>query len=280
MAYYSGTATGHIDLFERIRTAALAQGWIDLYYDAGANWVGQGPGDSGTDEIIIQISLSSDVGAQKWHYQLRGASGYRPGASTLEYYVNPTATEYVSVWDSPMDYWLAVDGRRITWVSNVNGKYALGYVGLLRPFGTATQEPYPMFVGGTNTTETSHTLTTNSSFFIAPARSALLPGGVCSSSTTTFISPWTGWALATKIDTCVGGGHALYPSYVSTTYVTQTPHRAGLRTSNIGRIDGIYYVTGKDQALESVITVGGDTYICFPSFDKTATNQWFAFAQI
>ena len=59
---------------------------------------------------------------------------------------------YVSLLDEDTDFWLVVSGRRIGGCVFAEGatvdNYQSFYIGLGRPLGTATESPYPMFVGG------------------------------------------------------------------------------------------------------------------------------------
>jgi len=150
MAYSTGSATNMADLHSKIRTFALANGWVDVYYDAGITWIGKGGGDDGYDEIYIEISTYYDTGAQTWCFKISGSTGHRAGSTTLIAQYTNLGYTYVSLWDNPMGYWLCVTGRRITFVSKVATKYALGYAGFIRPLATAEQYPYPLFIGGTD----------------------------------------------------------------------------------------------------------------------------------
>lgn len=59
------------------------------------------------------------------------------------------------MFDDAQDYWFSVTGRRIIVVIKAVGgattSYCTAYAGLLNPFGTASEVPYPFYLSGTTT---------------------------------------------------------------------------------------------------------------------------------
>lgn len=67
---------------------------------------------------------------------------------------NQTSGSYVLLLNSSMDVWLATTPRKISGVVKTQGSSVLAYqsfyTGHLNPFGTATENPFPMFIAGSS----------------------------------------------------------------------------------------------------------------------------------
>ncbi len=283
MAFQVGTATNQADLLARIRTFALANGWHDVYYSAGVSWVAYGEGDTGTDEIYVEFQISADAGNSRWHFQIRGAVGYRPGSNTLEEYIKPTTPQYVSMWNNTMDYWLVVTPRRIAFVAKVSTYYTTCYTGLTDPPATHAQFPYPMLIGGTSNTNASYTSTTNCAFLhstdtmcgFGPAGVAFGAGAVYSNHA--YCEPCTSWTFRTNIIEALGTSYVLFPALLR---FNTFPNFSTITTTamyvNMGQITGFFITTGYNQSPENVLVIGGDNYVVFPSYEDQARDKWFA----
>ncbi len=295
MAYSTGTATGLADLHAIIRTFALANGWVDVYYSAGEGWIGKGEGDNGNDEVYVEISTYFAPSISTWTFDLGGAMGYRPGTTTLEDFVNPCHRRYLALWDSTMQYWLTVNGRRISFVIKVGTKYASCYLGLVRPLGTQEQIPYPMFIGGSYNTRLSHTVSTNQAFWGDRSQSMLGPGGqpygygqnypYTIATSQSYVFPWadgteaSGQGQNLQCGPTLDGSYLIQPSFPMYRAWSNFQPDAQIRhyLQLLGQLDGMYHVSGYGQSAENVIQVGADNYMCFPAYDSTELDEWIAF---
>lgn len=289
MAYSTGTATGLSDLLAIIRIFALANGWADTYYNAGDSWITKGSGDNGNDEIYTNIKLHFDPAQSIWNFDLTGAMGFRAGATSLQGGMLPIGPYYVALWDSPMQYWLTINGRRISFVIKVGSKYAVGYLGLLRPLATSEQSPYPMFVGGTHNQRHPWTTTDNSSFLAnSDFSGGLTPSGIKGANSTYPVSnlywkmtsyPWKLGPYSELEGATLDGKFIIHPGYM--TYYEQSWFTEVALWNDwqqvLGQLDGIYFITGYNQSPENIIQVGADNYMVFPSFGDTEFDSWFAF---
>lgn len=79
-----------------------------------------------------------------------GQAGVGPGTGAP----NSSSGAHVPLLNASQPTWCSVNGRRIVFVVKTVGAsitaYQSAYVGLLDPFGTANENPYPLFVGGSS----------------------------------------------------------------------------------------------------------------------------------
>jgi hypothetical protein len=81
-------------------------------------------------------------------------AGPLPGAGAVGDPANVNATgPYFLLFDNAQDYWFNVTGRRMICVVKAVGAsitaYMSMYAGLMNPFGTATESPYPLYLSAT-----------------------------------------------------------------------------------------------------------------------------------
>jgi len=118
----------------------------------------QGVG-SGSDEVFVGIRTFNDSGGGGAHnWELAGFTGYnaaatfetQPGISPGRWDGGGAAQEgaYVPLTNGTITYWLVANGRRIAMVARMGSTYTNLYLGLINPFGTTSQYPYPLIVLG------------------------------------------------------------------------------------------------------------------------------------
>lgn len=81
-------------------------------------------------------------------------AGPIPSSGTVgDITASPPPGPYFLLFDNAQDYWFTVNGRRMTCVVKAQGpsvlSYTSMYAGLMNPFGTATEAPYPMYLSAT-----------------------------------------------------------------------------------------------------------------------------------
>lgn len=160
MAYQIGTATDHIDLYEKL--IAFLTTDSDLVYD-GQEWeivwtkstdladgvVLKGPGLSATDEILVGLKLSANLADDNASITLVGMTGLIPSSTEFDDHVNTTPTGVRAMLRTQaMDYWFVANGRRFMVMVRVSTVYEALYAGFFLPYSAPTQYPYPLFIGG------------------------------------------------------------------------------------------------------------------------------------
>jgi len=162
MAYQTGTATDAADLYQKLidflttdaELVGLSQNWaIDWEApSSGSNMtdiVLRGPGLAADADIYVGLRLEVDSLNDAAQIFLYGMTGTVGAADDVDEHVNVQTHPVRSlIKDSAMDYWFVASGRRFCCVFQVGTVYSCCYGGFFLPYGTPTQYPYPMFIGG------------------------------------------------------------------------------------------------------------------------------------
>lgn len=114
---------------------------------------------SNTARNWMLFGASSWNGALPWYQQPDiSPNGLNTGLGTVDTTPTNFAGMYLKNNDTfPMDYWFFVTSRRIIVMAKLfNGvittpRYSSCYMGLLNPFGTSAEYPYPLYIAGSAT---------------------------------------------------------------------------------------------------------------------------------
>lgn len=151
MAFETGTATDHEDLFDKLRAFLVAAdpvgpGWTELDYDAVGNTaIYEAPGLSTTEEIHVGFGFAEDSGADAfaltgWMFKTYNSGlghNSQPGYSGLGYH---------PVWDDSIPYWFVANGQRVIIVTKVSTVYTASYLGKFLPYGQPGEYPQPYYM--------------------------------------------------------------------------------------------------------------------------------------
>lgn len=182
MAVETGTATDHVDLFNKLYTFLTSN--ADLV-TAGQQWervasVGQappftasqgtsgagdendtagavmlkGPGLAGADEIFVSLRLYDNTSLNRQMLFMRGHNGVIAGNSSYQNHVNTGPRKAMPVWGQNMAYWFVASGRRFYGVVKLGTVYEVFYCGFYLPYSTPAGNPYPLMIGGTTDEDT------------------------------------------------------------------------------------------------------------------------------
>jgi hypothetical protein len=304
MAWETGTATNQADLLAKIVTflttnatlVGLSQNWTDLGVASGqtsGKWL-RGPGLAGTDQIFVGLQSVNDVPDDIYGIEVRGAAGFSSALSFANQ-VGSSPISYVACWDSPMTYWIVASGRRFVVVIKVSTTYHAIYGGLILPYGTPSQYPYPLFIGAENATNLrwSDTSVGNRQFVDPGATSTATNTGVnlmfpdgswqyfsnftnssgndsLNTTTNRSIWPYAGGENATEVDNRlremrdnIDGTYTLLPLILN----CALPSR-----QVFGELDGCYWVSGFGNAAENIVTISGQDYLVVQNIFRT--NRW------
>jgi hypothetical protein len=162
MSYQIGTATDYKDLLSKLKafitTGLGADNWTtkvwntDYDGDGEYEFVAMGPGSTATDEIYVGIRTYKNVTEDLYNWALTGYTGY---SAESDFFTHPGALRgartylpHVLLWNSTIPYWFVANGRRFIVVAKVSLTYEAAYMGFLLPYGTPSQIPYPLVIGG------------------------------------------------------------------------------------------------------------------------------------
>jgi len=160
MAWETGSATDHVDLFNKIRDFLTTN--TDLV-NAGENWeqvLGntgtlvhgdeitlRGPGLTGQDNIYCGLRTLEDPGSDTYNLQFWGHAAFSSTLAPREQALK-SPDQYVLLWNQPMTYWIIANGRRWMLAVKVSTVYSSAYCGFILPYAAPSEYPYPMVVAG------------------------------------------------------------------------------------------------------------------------------------
>lgn len=261
----------HWQMLLKIKTFAEANGWTTLRYTNptdGSNreLILKGVGLGGTDQIFIGLRSYHDVGADYYNLSVAGFTGY---VASNSFITQPGYLESgLPGHNQRIDYWLVANAQRIAFGIKVGTPvYESAYVGKFLPYATPGQYPYPVVVGGmlngvppTRFSDTSHSI---------PYR------GSCANFRMRFVDgawkqpdcwPWNNGTVASGTqlrDT--GANYPLMPVVVND------------NGPNVyGELDGIYYISGFDNATENTLTIAGVPYVVLQDVGRNGFTDYYA----
>lgn len=296
MASSTGTATNYLDLLNKLRDflttdAALVlagEEWTQISGNVGTltatdEIVLQGPGTSGTDEILVGIRSSVSVGSDYYNMRFSAFTIWNPAVAFASQ-VNSTHDYCINLWDDPMPYWFVANGRRFIVVVRAAGVYMSAYCGFILPYVLPSLWPYPMYVGAS-----SRQITWRYSQ-VHPNMSAFFdPGETCSA----LLLPDVLWyGVVNRYDE--GGGSEgqrnnmnTHPYRWDTTPIRDNVdgsynlEQVSLLCSSpylaqLGALQGVFRTSGFGNTAENIITQGGVDHVVVPNVYRTEWNDFAA----
>lgn len=134
-------------------TTAVMLGVIRLLRSDGVDAatgqvVWQAPGNDGASEIYVGVKPFERADANYYDWELFGFDGF-VASSHLRLQPGAHGRLYLPLWDATIPYWFIADGRRVIVIAKINTQYEMAYLGLLDPYFSPEQWPYPLALGGT-----------------------------------------------------------------------------------------------------------------------------------
>jgi hypothetical protein len=106
------------------------------------------PGNDGDSEIFVGAHPFERADADYFDLELFGFDGF-VAASHLRLQPGAQGQLFLPLWNATIPYWFIADGRRVIVIAKINTQYEMAYLGLLDPYFSPEQWPYPLAVGGT-----------------------------------------------------------------------------------------------------------------------------------
>jgi hypothetical protein len=319
--WVTGTATDDQDLYAKLITflttdtdlVSAGEEWTEVWdHDDGdeAGIVLQGPGLAGTDEIYIGLRLVRDVGADSYAIEVSGMTGYQDGGEEMGDHVNVSPQPVRSFADSgSMTYWFIASGRHFIVVTKISTIFEALYAGWFLPFGTPSEYPYPMFIGGSAGPEQTHSSSpkswrddvTGHSLFPWPSFNTF--SGYLYNSSAHVLSPSGDWLelsnsnefsdgtvgpFVTRGNRYTEGGDTTGVFPPSPTHKNQmdcyggdkmihpvTLHRIDSGNQTYGVLDGVFRCQGVGIGAEDKITVDSVDHLVVQNAFRTAFDDYF-----
>lgn len=269
-----------------------------------APYIWKAPGNDGLSEILVGVHPFQNAGAGWYNWRLNGFTAYDADASWFSQPGAIRATEpygpVLPLSNSSLAYWFVANGRRVVVIVKSGAVYGAAYLGLLQPYASPGQWPYPLFVGGSLWFETEP-VSTSANWLVGTAHSkhtcfplSFLPQlvsadfRICASgrlrkpdgswlalsARSDFYSahedvPGTLWPYTygfTNLKPDLDGAYSLFPVIL----FERDPDNV------FGQFDGVHAVTGSGLSPEAEITVGRDKYVAFPDVTRSGAGDFFA----
>lgn len=283
---FTGTATGNNDLLAKIKehlTDAVALG-TQVWKATGTNPVYfEGPGLTGTDRVFVQMLAFGDVNQDYFNLQCYASVNFDPLAN---FYAQPGISQvtYVTLWDSSIPYWLIANGRRFILIAKVSTTYQTYYGGLIMPYCTTSEYPYPIANFGS---------AANNSALRWSVGDYRLSGFWDPVSSSCSIRHWNGaWLEIANMNQ----QSQSYRSELSSNMVWPYERDYGFTVNQdgeygllptiihgdygggniIGELEGVFFCSGFSNAAEDIITVGSDQYLVVQSAYRTSRRDYAA----
>ena len=115
-------------------------------------YIWKAPGNDGTSEIYVGVHPFENAGVGWYNWRLNGFTSFDAGVS---WFSQPGAISAVDPYgpvlplsNGSIGYWFVANGRRVIIAAKAGTVYGAAYLGLIHPYASPGQWPYPLFVGG------------------------------------------------------------------------------------------------------------------------------------
>lgn len=277
--------------WETLRTANIDTGTDEYIWRA--------PGNGDESDIYAGMSRFTNVSGDYDNVRLGGFTGYNPDATFANQPAPCTRPIMPGRRVGTMPYWFFANGRRAMVFIKCAEIYEGAYLGFLRPYWNPEHWPYPLVVGGSMAWSSEPAATSaNWRYSYTGAENNLIafcnintnndnayalrmrrPDGrwrgfgindVSSTGYYGYVFPYNGGGFANVKPNLGDDAYPLFPIILS--------DDSGSRVSPAiyGEMDGMYAVSGIENASENIITVGRQKYIVFQNVHRTTFKDYVA----
>lgn len=258
----------HYNLLETIKDFATSNGWQSLRYNTtieNRELILKGTGDSGDDSIYLCFYCYQSAANDVYNLAVGVAMGYIPDNAITN---QPNVVfSGVPLHNRRIDYWLTLNPQRMAGVLKVGTPvYESFYLGKFLPFAMPHQYPLPMLCAGmlngaplTRFSDTSHSIPYKGN------RNNLRMWFNSGEWKTPETWPWNNGDIT---------GETAHFNNMDMAFTLQ---RITLNDNYgcYGTLDGIAHITGFDNVVENMITIGTDNYLVVQDVARTGANDYY-----
>lgn len=254
----------------------------------------QAPGNDGDSEILVGVHAFERQDADYFNWEIAAFDGYL-ASSLWRSQAGFHGLLYVPLWEAAIPYWFIADGRRVIVIAKLNTQYEVAYLGLLDPFFTPEQWPYPMALGGSlafGTTIPDWNSTSwrwsnvdhdHSAFPISDPGGSSPDAEDCQLVARAWSGEWKGfgarsvwgdvnvvwpwWSGLTKLDVNLDGSYSRWPVVLNSAV-----------PNTIGVLAGVACVSGQGLTAETLITTGEIDWMAIHNIYRTDRDEFFCIA--
>lgn len=199
----------------------------------------------------------------------------------------------MALWNAEIPYWFFANGRRFMIIAKVANRYMSMYCGFFMPCGTDREYSYPYYIGGNFSLLSrnyQHQGNTENGAFWKPTTTNNRSSGTLVAPDGALVQCGTKdmeYPPTRAYETGKFGMVAEFFPYQINAYVGKTVDNQYVikpieivqirhAIQCLGWLDGAFYVSGFENSPETIITVNGENYICFPTMVRTGFNDYCA----
>ena len=264
----SGSVLAMCKMIDRVKTLALANGWTALRDVSTADSrevILQGVGLSGTEQIFVGLKSYYSSSSDYYNIAVGAFTGYVSG-NTFETQPNAYICG-VPAHNNRIDYWLVVNPQRIVCAMKVGTPvFESFYIGKMLPYGRPSQYPYPIVCGGsfigqsaTRFSDTAH------SFMLAGGGSNRLAFRTNDAWANPSVHPYNNTTLCSAYHT--RDTNSMYQLLPVELYTANGVY---------GVLDGVYYISGFNNAVENTLVINSVTYVVIQNIWRTGFADYYA----
>lgn len=226
------------------------------------------PGMSGTEEIFTGIKTYQSATSDYYNFSMGGFTGYIP-LNSFETQAGSSAVMGCTLWNQAIDYWFVGNGQRVIVFIKILDVYESFYLGKYLPYATPNQYPYPLAVWASLPTAsaTRYDSTSLVSGFKG-SRANFAIRAADGSWVNPDCSPYNRTHQLRNtitLSTTTQGYYGLHSIVLSTS------------APNVyGELEGLYYISGFNNATENTIVYNSITYIVFRDRRSVGFNDYIA----
>lgn len=263
----------------------------------------KGGGLDGRDEIIVPMQLWVDKTKTEYSLIAYGARSWNNAEPLYNQWVNSNENNVRScmyLWNAQMQYWFFANGRRFIVIAKVANRYMSMYCGFIMPSGTDVEYSYPLYIGANGANFRRNYQYTHSGSNVSTGAfwkptgdfqetrnrsngNLINPTGVnvrfCVSDTSSIYT-------VDGANVQLQSGGVVFPYHLNYKIGKTTDSQYVLLpiefvqiyggTQVLGWLDNVFYVSGFENSPETVVTVNGERYICFPCMIQNGYNDYAA----
>lgn len=257
--------------------AASAAGvaWEVLRYDTvstNRQLILKGKGYTGLEEIFVGWRTYHDVSADYYNMLAGVFTGY-VSANTFDAQPGAFLTG-LPAHNQRIDYWLTLNAQRIVLAMKVGTPvYETCYLGKMLPYGRPSQYPYPvvcagMLIGAAAVRFSDNTAIHTLGFKGNSARMGLRGNDGW---TNPRCYPWSNPFIA-------GAGTSITATNLRDTggIYHLLPLELHDATNLWGALEGVFYITGFNNAVENTLVIDGKTYVVIQDVSRVGHTDYYA----
>jgi|GEM_PF-400539 len=251
------------------------------------------PGLSQGDSIYVNTRTTSNTIDDAFNVVTRYAVGFDSAYSAE---TQPGTSDGVRsfMWNQSIKYWFVGSGRRFIVIAKISTTYAVIYGGFILPYGLPSEIPYPVAVGGNSQPGDARTRWSiqneyNGAFWNPSSYSSITTSSLLlrrtdgnqeafanfASSTS---APGSTYPYAYTTSTSSSATSLLdYRASPSGDYAIQPIVLNSPNGPNVwGELDGVFHISGHNNASENIITVAGQDYLVVQGGFRTTPHDYAA----